>query len=143
MQTVRELLAHRPRRVVTATRRTSVYDALALMAKHDIGALPVLETGRLVGILSERDYARGVVLRGRTSREMLVEELMAAPVVVAPEDRLELCMERMTERRVRHLPVLENSVLIGIVTIGDIVKATIDEQALRIHELEHYIRGGT
>lgn len=141
MQTVRELLAGRPRRVVTTSRRTSVFEALTLMAQHDIGALPVLDAANLVGILSERDYARGVALRGRSSRDMEVGELMAAPVVVTPEDALQTCMERMTERRVRHLPVLENGVLIGIVTIGDIVKATMDEQALLIHELEGYIRG--
>jgi CBS domain-containing protein len=141
MQTVRELLAHRPRQVVTTSRHTSVYAALALMAQHDIGALPVLDGSKLVGILSERDYARGVALRGRSSRDMEVAELMVAPVVVTPDDGLGTCMERMTERRVRHLPVLENGVLIGIVTIGDLVKATMDEQALLIHELEGYIRG--
>lgn len=141
MQTVRELLAGRPRRIVTIARRASVFEALALMAEHDIGALPVLDAGRLVGILSERDYARGVALRGRSSRDMAVEELMVAPVIVTPDEALEACMERMTERRVRHLPVLENGVLVGIVTIGDLVKATIDEQALLIHELEGYIRG--
>jgi CBS domain-containing protein len=118
-----------------------VFEALALMAQHDIGALPVVDAGRLVGILSERDYARGVALRGRSSRDMEVGELMVAPVVVTPEDGLQTCMERMTERRVRHLPVLENGVLVGIVTIGDLVKATMDEQALLIHELEGYIRG--
>jgi CBS domain-containing protein len=134
-------LAGRPRRVIATSRHTSVFEALALMAEHDIGALPVLEAGRLVGILSERDYARGVVLRGRSSRDMEVGELMAAAIVVSPEQPLEACMELMTERRVRHLPVLENGVLVGIVTIGDVVKATIDGQAVLIHELEDYIRG--
>jgi len=141
MQTVRELLAGRPRRVVTTTRQTSVFDALRRMVEHDIGALPVLDGTRLVGILSERDYARGVALRGRSSRDMTVEELMVAPETVGPEDALATCMERMTERRVRHLPVLENGILIGIVTLGDVVKATLDEQALLIHDLEDYIRG--
>jgi CBS domain-containing protein len=127
--------------VVTTARNTSVFEALRLMAQHDIGALPVLEAGRLVGILSERDYARGVALRGRSSRDMTVDELMAAPFVVTPDELLATCMERMTESRVRHLPVLEHGLLIGIITIGDLVKATIDEQALLIHELEGYIRG--
>lgn len=141
MQTVRQLLARRPRRVITTTRSTSVFDALRRMVEHDIGALPVLDGMRLVGILSERDYARGVALLGRSSRDMRVEELMVAPEVVTPDDLVATCMERMTERRVRHLPVLEDGLLVGIVTVGDVVKATLDEQALLIHELEDYIRG--
>ena len=140
MLTVRELLAQRPRQVVTTTRSTSVFEALRLMARHDIGALPVLDGMRLVGILSERDYARGVALRGRSSRAMTIEELMVTPFVVGPDDLLATCMELMTDRRVRHLPVLEDGLLIGIVTLGDVVKATLDEQALLIHELEDYIR---
>jgi len=141
MQTVRELLARRPRRIVTTIRQASVFEALRRMAEHDIGALPVLDGTRLVGILSERDYARGVALRGRSSRDMTVGELMVTAEVVSPADDLAHCMERMTERRVRHLPVLEDGILIGIVTLGDVVKATLDGQALLIHDLEDYIRG--
>jgi CBS domain-containing protein len=141
MITVRELLVNKPGGVVTTTPGTSVYDALALMAQHDIGALPVLEGGRLVGVLSERDYARGVVLRGRSSRGMSVGELMTAPVVVERGHSIEHCMTLMTEKRVRHLPVVEQDALIGIVTIGDVVKQIISHQALVIDELEHYIRG--
>jgi CBS domain-containing protein len=141
MITVRELLECKARGVVTTDPRTSVYEALALMARHDIGALPVLEHGRLVGLLSERDYARGVVLRGRSSRDMAVGELMTDPVVVELATSIEECMTLMTEHRVRHLPVLEDETLIGIVTIGDVVKQIITDQALLIHELEHYIRG--
>lgn len=141
MITVRELLVDKPGRVVTTTPGTSVYDALALMAQHDIGALPVLEGGRLVGVLSERDYARGVVLRGRSSREMSVGELMTPAVLVERGHSIEQCMSLMTEMRVRHLPVVEKDTLLGIVTIGDVVKAIIDHQAIVIDELEHYIRG--
>lgn len=141
MITVRELLVSKPGGVVTTTPGTSVYDALALMAQHDIGALPVLEGGRLVGVLSERDYARGVVLRGRSSREMSVGELMTPPVVVERCHSIEHCMTLMTEMRVRHLPVVEQDALLGIVTIGDVVKQVISHQALVIDELEHYIRG--
>jgi len=141
MTTVRELLVNKPGRVVTTTPETSVYDALATMAQHDIGALPVLEDGRLVGVLSERDYARGVVLRGRSSREMSVGELMTPAVVVEREHSIEHCMTLMTEKRVRHLPVVEKESLVGIVTIGDVVKEIIGHQALVIDELEHYIRG--
>jgi CBS domain-containing protein len=141
MITVRELLANKPSGVVTTTPRASVFDALALMARHDIGCLPVLEGGRLVGVLTERDYARGVALRGRSSRDMTVGELMTAPVVVERGHSIEHCMTVMTRERVRHLPVLEAGTLIGVVTIGDVVKQTISDQALLIDELEHYIRG--
>ena len=142
MVTVRELLGNKPRGVVTTTTHATVFEALELMARHDIGALPVLSGGRLVGILSERDYARGVALRGRNSRETIVGELMTPhPIVVVPSDSSQHCMEVMTRERVRHLPVLEDGHLIGIVTIGDVVKQVISEQAILIDELEHYIRG--
>src|SRR5262245_66419711 len=118
MITVHDLLGNKSIGVVTTSPDTSVYDALALMAEHDIGALPVLDDGRLVGVLSERDYARGVVLRGRSSREMSVSELMTPAVVVQRGHSIDHCMTLMTERRVRHLPVIERDDLIGIVTIG-------------------------
>jgi len=141
MITVKDLLANKPARLITTDPETSVYDALASMARHDIGALPVMEGGRLVGLLSERDYARGVVLRGRSSRDMTVAELMTKPIVVALDDSIEHCMTAMTEQRVRHLPVLDGGRLIGIVTIGDVVKQIIDDQAAHIDQLESYIRG--
>ena len=141
MITVRELLQNKPAGVVTAGPNSRVYEALALMQRHDIGALPVVENGRLVGILSERDYARGVALRGRSSRDMSVGELMTSVVVVKLDQTIQDCMTLMTERRVRHLPVVEHGVLVGIVTIGDVVKQIITDQAHLIHELEHYIRG--
>src|SRR5262245_22663849 len=122
MITVGDLLAGKPSGVVTTHPRTSVYEALASMAAHDIGALPVLDDGRLVGVLSERDYARGVVLRGRSSRDMRVGELMTQAVVVRLDDTIERCMTLMTIERVRHLPVMEDGRLVGIVTIGDVVK---------------------
>ena len=141
MISVRDLLGGKPRGVVTTSRETRVFDALAAMAKHDIGALPVVEGGRLVGLLSERDYARGVALQGRSSRDMTVQELMTDAVVVALTDSIERCMTLMTEQRVRHLPVLEGGKLIGIVTIGDVVKRVIQDQASQIDQLESYIRG--
>ena len=141
MITVKDLLANKPARLITTDPETSVYDALASMARNDIGALPVMEGGRLVGLLSERDYARGVVLRGRSSRDMTVAELMTKPIVVALDDSIEHCMTAMTEQRVRHLPVLDGGRLIGIVTIGDVVKQIIDDQAAHIDQLESYIRG--
>jgi len=141
MITVRELLRQKPPGVVTTTPRASVYEALVLMSERDIGALPVVEGRRLVGLFSERDYARGVVLRGRTSRDTHVGDLMTEPVIVGLEHTLEECMTLMTERRVRHLPVMEREVLLGIVTIGDAVKALISDQQHVIHELQDYIRG--
>lgn len=141
MITVRDLLRSKPSGVVTTSPRSSVYDALALMQRHDIGGLPVVDNGRLVGVLSERDYARGVVLRGRSSRDMTVGELMSPAVIVGLEHSIQDCMTLMTEKRVRHLPVLAESVLVGIVTIGDVVKQIITAQAQTIDELEHYIRG--
>ena len=141
MITVRDLLKSKAAGVVTTGPRGRVYDALALMQHHDIGALPVVDNGRLVELLSERDYARGVVLRGRSSRDMSVGELMSPPVVVGLEHSIEDCMTLMTARRVRHLPVLTAGTLVGIVTIGDVVKQIITDQAHLIHELEHYIRG--
>ena len=141
MITVNQLLESKPGGVVTTNPRASVYEALSLMAENDIGALPVIEGGRLVGVLSERDYARGVVLRGRTSRDMAVSELMLPPVIVSRENTIEDCMALMTRERVRHLPVMEDEALVGIVTIGDVVKQIMSEQAGLIHELEGYIRG--
>jgi CBS domain-containing protein len=141
MITVRELLSCKPQGVVTTHPGASVFEALSLMARKDVGALPVLADGTLVGVLSERDYARGVALRGRSSRDMTVGELMTAAVTVELDDTIDRCMSLMTERRVRHLPVLLGGDLVGIVTIGDVVKQIIDHQALLIDELSHYIRG--
>jgi CBS domain-containing protein len=141
MITVRDLLANKPEGVVTTTPETSVYEALAAMAEHEIGGMPVLEHGELVGLFSERDYARGVVLRGRTSRETAVGELMTQPTRVRLSDSIQHCMTLMTVERVRHLPVIDDGRLIGIVTIGDVVKQIIQEQALQIDQLENYIRG--
>jgi len=141
MITVRELLKNKPEGVVTTGPRASVFEALGLMAQHRIGALPVVANGELVGILSERDYARGVALAGRTSKDTTVAELMTDVVVVELDSTIEHCMTLMTDKRARHLPVVEDGELIGIVTIGDVVKQIIDHQAHLIDELSGYIRG--
>jgi CBS domain-containing protein len=142
MITVRELLLAKSDKVWTVSPETSVYEALALMAKHDVGALPVMDGAKLVGILSERDYARGVALRGRTSSTMTVGELMTSPVLyVRLEQTISDCMALMTAKRVRHLPVVDHQALVGIVTIGDVVKHIISEQEHVIQDLENYIRG--
>lgn len=141
MTHVRHLLESKPDRLLCTHPGASVFEALETMSRHDIGALPVLEDGRLVGILSERDYARGIALRGRSSRETNVAELMVKPVKVAPGDSIQHCMTLMTERRVRHLTVVEKGKLVGIVTIGDVVKQIISRQEVLISDLQDYIRG--
>ncbi len=120
----------------------TVFDAISMMAERNIGALPVMQGGRLVGMLSERDYTRKVMLMGRTSRETLVSEIMTQkPVTVGPDNTVNECMEIMTEDRVRHLPVVENGELIGILSIGDLVKWIISAQTATIEHLTRYVFG--
>jgi CBS domain-containing protein len=120
----------------------SVYEAIAAMSERQVGALPVMEGGRLVGIISERDYARRVILKGRSSKETQVAEIMTTPVVsVIPEATVEGCMRIMTVNRVRHLPVVEDGRVVGIVSIGDLVNWIISAQADAIDHLSSYIAG--
>ncbi|MGY3296010.1 CBS domain-containing protein [Pseudomonas sp. TE6288] len=120
----------------------SVLDALKLLAEKNVGALPVVNDDQVVGIVSERDYARKLVLKGRSSPFTKVHEIMSAPVItVEPKQNLEYCMNLMTNRHLRHLPVVENGKLIGLLSIGDLVKEIIAEQANQIVQLEQYIRG--
>ncbi len=119
-----------------------VLEAIHMMADKHIGALPVVKDGELVGIVSERDYARKVILLGRSSADTPVWQIMSAPVTtVTPEEEVHRCMEIMTEQHIRHLPVIERGKLIGIISIGDLVKAVIDEQQQTIDQLERYIAG--
>ena len=137
-----ELLRGKPDDLWTVSPHATIYQALEILSNKDVGALPVVENDELVGIFSERDYARRVVLRGRTSRETLVSELMVTAVVcVATTDTIQDCMALMTQQHVRHLPVMDGNRLIGIVTIGDVVKQVITEQEFTIKQLEGYIRG--
>ena len=142
MKKVRDILEHKGRNVWSIEPDASVFDALKLMAEKDIGALVVLDGGNLVGIISERDYARKIVLLGRASPTTQVKEIMTTDVVcVDPERNVDECMALVTERRVRHLPVLENGKLIGLISIGDLVKSIITEQQFIIEQLERYITG--
>jgi CBS domain-containing protein len=137
---VRDILRNKSGQVWRIGPQATVYEALQVMADRDIGALPVIEGGELIGMFSERDYARKVILQGRTSHTTRVGELMSHPVyTVGPAQSVEDCMVMMTNRHIRHLPVLENGDLIGLVSIGDILKAMIDDQRVLIRDLEAYI----
>ena len=143
MKTVKELLRNKGYQVWSIGPDATVYEALSLMAEKDVGALLVLDnTSQLMGILSERDYARKIVLKGKTSRETPVREIMTGKVVwVHPDQTIEECMALMTNKRVRHLPVMEEGRLLGVISIGDVVKDIISEQEFVIEQLENYITG--
>ncbi|MFQ5930400.1 MAG: CBS domain-containing protein [Acidobacteriota bacterium] len=142
MKTVGQLLQTKGHEVWSVAPDTSVFDALEVMAGKNVGALLVLEADALVGVFSERDYARKVILKGKGSRDTLVREIMSHRVVcVSLEHSVEECMALMTAKRVRHLPVLEEQKLVGVISIGDVVKAIISEQEFMIGQLENYITG--
>ena len=142
MKSVSQLLRAKGHEVWWITPDTSVYDALKLMADKNVGALLVLEADNLVGIFSERDYARKVILKGKSSKDTPVKEIMSSQVFyVRPEQSIEECMALMTDKRIRHLPVLEGNQLVGMISIGDVVKAIISEQEFTIKQLENYITG--
>ncbi|HSE91081.1 MAG TPA: CBS domain-containing protein [Candidatus Binatia bacterium] len=140
MRRVRDILAVKGRDVWSIGPNASVYDAMKLMADKGIGALLVMEGAKLVGIISERDYARKVILQGRSSRTTSVHEIMTTRVAYAePEQNIEECMALMTEIRIRHLPVIEAGEVRGVISIGDLVKCIIAEQKFIIEQLERYI----
>jgi CBS domain-containing protein len=140
--TVRSILAVKGRTVYSIEPTASVFDALRLMAEANVGALVVVENDKLVGIISERDYARKVALLGRSSPSTQVRDIMSTRVLCArPEQTVQDCLGLMTARAVRHLPVLDRKDLVGIVSIGDLVKAIIGEQQFVIEQLENYIHG--
>ena len=143
MKTVKDILRIKGNEIWTTTPDATVYEALQTMAEKNVGALVVLDADTVVGIMSERDYARKVILHGRSSREIRVREIMTSEVYfVRPEQDIQECMAQMTEKRVRHLPALENDRLVGIISIGDVVKALIAEHESTIKHLEDYITGG-
>jgi CBS domain-containing protein len=143
MKTVRDLLAGKGDAVYSVTPSATVYEALGVMAERGIGAVLVLEQDRLVGILSERDYARQVVLKGKASKDTPVRDIMTTSVVyVTPERTVEECMAIMTNRRCRHLPVVVDRRVAGVLSIGDVVKALISEKQFEIEQLTSYILKG-
>ena len=143
MKTVQDILRIKGRHVWSTTPNATVYEALQTMAEKNVGALVVLDADTVVGIMSERDYARKVILHGRSSKEIRVREIMTSEVYfVRPEQSIQECMAQMTDKRVRHLPALENDRLIGVISIGDVVKAVIAEHESTIKHLEDYITGG-
>jgi CBS domain-containing protein len=143
MKTLKQLLAEKKDQpLVVVSPKDSVFHALNVMARHEVGAVMVLDGEHLVGIFSERDYARKVILHGKSSKETLVQEIMSDKVAyVTPAHSIDQCMALMTEKRFRHLPVLDDETVVGIVSIGDLVKETISAQRFIIQELERYIAG--
>jgi CBS domain-containing protein len=136
------ILKHKGAQVHAIAPDVTVYEALEKLAAQDIGALLVMDGADCVGILSERDYARKVFIVGRSSKEMLVHEIMSSPVVtVTPKTTVDECMRRMTGERCRHLPVVEGGTVVGVVSIGDLVNHIISAQEFTIHQLEDYITG--
>ena len=142
MRTVRQLLADKPAEVFAVAPEAPVVEAIRLMADKSIGAVLVLRGETLAGILSERDYARKVVLQGRSSADTPARAIMTAQVVtVGPDTPVTACMQLMTERRIRHLPVVEGGQVVGVISIGDLVKAVIADQQLELEHLQRYIAG--
>jgi CBS domain-containing protein len=142
MISIRQLLDQKGGKLLSIHPDATVFDAIAKMAENDIGSLVVIEGEGLVGIITERHYARNVVLKGKTSPATPVRDIMERNVItVRPEQRVEGCMALMTAKRVRHLPVMEGGKLVGIISIGDLVKSIISGQRFVIDQLEHYIHG--
>ena len=142
METVRSMLRHKGADIFWVTPESTVYEAVAMMADKSVGALLVLSGGKLTGIVSERDYARKVILKGKHSHEMQVKEIMTSPVfTVSPGHSVEDCMRVITAHRIRHLPVMEGDALVGMISIGDVVRSIISAQAHAIDQLSGYIEG--
>ena len=142
MRLVKHLLEAKPRAIHAITPEQPVLEAIRMMADKYVGALLVMRGDELIGIVSERDYARKVILKGKSSAATPVSEIMTSPVLsVAPGDSAHRCMRVMTEKRIRHLPVVDNGKVVGVLSIGDLVKAVIDEQAEQLEQLQRYIAG--
>lgn len=142
MRRVKEILAHKGNDIWSIGPDATVYDAIHLLAEKEIGALLVLEGDALVGVISERDYARNIILKDKSSRATLVNDIMTKDVITTgPEEGVSECMSMMTDKRVRHMPVIRDGRIIGVVSMGDLVRAVIAEQQSTIVDLEKYISG--
>jgi CBS domain-containing protein len=142
MRLVKHLLEGKEDAIFAIAPNSPVLDAIRLMAEKSVGALVVMDEQKLAGIVSERDYARKVILKGRSSKDTPVSEIMSSPVLtVAPSDTINHCMKQVTEHRIRHLPVVDNQRVVGMLSIGDLVKAVIDDQAEQLEHLQKYIAG--
>jgi len=142
METIREILDNKGRDIFSVAPDTTVFEALKLMAEKNIGAVLVLEGTKLVGIMSERDYARKIALKGKFSKEVPVKEIMSSEVIcVGPEQTINNTKAIMISKRIRHLPILEEDKLIGLISIGDVVNAVLDENSFIIDQLQTYIKG--
>ncbi len=142
MKLVKHLLDSKGREIISIVEEASVFDAIKMMAERSIGSLLVMEGGELKGIVTERDYARKVIVKGRSSKSTQVGEIMTAEVLTASTNQtVKECMTVMTERRIRHLPVVEDDEVLGLISIGDLVQAIISDQQEEIEQLEHYISG--
>jgi CBS domain-containing protein len=142
VETIKQLLDEKGRDIWSIKPEDTVFDAIKRMAEKRIGALIVLENGKLVGIISERDYARKVILKNKASQDTTVREIMVSPVVCGrPEQTVDECMTLITHKRVRHLPIIDKNQVVGVISIGDLVKSIIAQQQFEIEQLEHYITG--
>jgi CBS domain-containing protein len=142
MATIQHILQTKGKEIYSVTPDTSVYDALRMMAEKNVGALLVMSGGELAGIFSERDYARKIILKGESFQTATVKDMMTSAVVfVHPDQSIEECMALMTQKRIRHLPVFEHERLVGLISIGDVVKEIISDQQQMIQHLENYITG--
>jgi CBS domain-containing protein len=142
MRSVKDILQEKGAQVYSISPEAKVYQALQMMADKNVGALMVMEGDMVAGLISERDYARKIVLKGKFSKDVPVREIMTADIIrISPDEDVEQCMELMTDKRIRHLPVFKNDRLVGIISIGDIVKAIIEHKEEIIEQLEAYIKG--
>ncbi|MDX1915918.1 MAG: CBS domain-containing protein [Methylophilus sp.] len=144
MKTLQQVLNDKKHKgIISISPDKTVFDALVLLAEHNIGALAVMHNDKLVGVFSERDYARELALKGRSSKTTLIRDIMTTSLIIArPNDLLDSAMNTMSDKRIRHLPVLEGEVMVGMLSVGDLVKETISYQASLIQQLESYITGG-
>ena len=140
MKTIRQIIKEKNKDILSTSPETQVFDALRLMAENSVGALLVMDDQQIIGIFTERDYARKVILKGKSSKDIFVREIMSTNVrFITPDQTCDQALALMTEKKIRHLPVMDDGILVGIVSIGDLVKAVIDEQKKTISKLEKYI----